>query len=372
MMPNFKKKMTDFTQAQLQSKTIDFLRLPLIIGVILFHSNSKEVVIQGINHFSSVSYPFLENVKYFFSNILGLIPSRMFFLIAGFLYFNNVEEWSVNKYKSKTTNRIHSLLIPYLFWNGFLLLIYFVCQSIPEISNLFSGRFLLVKDYRFENFIGAFWNTGSGSPLCYQFWFIRDLMVVGLLSPIVWYIVKYLHVFGVVILGLCWFFGIYQVIGLDNRAVFFFTCGAYFGINKINIIEFCNKLFYMSIILYPILVCIELYTRNMEFSIYVHNFGIIWGILFLFNVISVGIKKDVLHNSHFLSSSSFFVFAAHEPMLTFIKKILIVIIEPVGELDYFIIYVVPVVLTLLSTLSLFYIMKKITPGILQLISGERI
>lgn len=363
--------MTDFTQTRLQSKTINFLRLPLIIGVILFHSKSSEVIINSINHISTVNYPLLENVKYFFSDVLGLIPSRMFFLIAGFLYFNNVEEWSLKKYKTKITNRIHSLLIPYLFWNAFILLIFFICQNTPGISNLFSGKNLPIKDYGFENFIGVFWNTGTGYPESYQFWFIRDLMVVGLLSPIFWYIVKYLRVFGVVILGLCWFFDIYHVIGLDNRAVFFFTCGAYFSLNKINIIEFCNKLFYISIILYPTLICADLFTRNLGFNIYIHNFGIIWGIVFLFNVISVGIKNDILHNSHFLSSASFFVFAAHEPLLIFLRKILTVINNPISELDFFILYFVPFLLTLFLTLSLFFLMTKYTPRILHLISGER-
>lgn len=48
-----------------------------------------------------------------------------FFLISGFLFFVNFQEWSWEGYKKKMSSRVKTLLIPYVFWNivPFLLMV---------------------------------------------------------------------------------------------------------------------------------------------------------------------------------------------------------------------------------------------------------
>ena len=76
---------TDFSK--LQSQTINFLRFPLIIGVVLIHSHVLKAVYGGTNILEKVSMPYYIGVSYFISNVLSNIAVPLFFLISGYLFF---------------------------------------------------------------------------------------------------------------------------------------------------------------------------------------------------------------------------------------------------------------------------------------------
>lgn len=93
-------------------------------------------------------------------------------------------------------------MIPYLFWNTFVLLLFLTAQSIPVTSDLFSGANTLIRNFNFSDFLSAYWNYNTSSyPIDYPFWFIRDLMAIVLLTPVVYWWVTRLKQYGVFISG---------------------------------------------------------------------------------------------------------------------------------------------------------------------------
>ena len=107
------------TDEELQSKSIDFLRFPLIVGVVLIHAHFSNVIMNGVNVniLHEYSCPIYDTTSYFFSELIGRIAVPLFFFISGFLFFYRSKEFSLSVYRHKLKNRGRSILLPYLFWN---------------------------------------------------------------------------------------------------------------------------------------------------------------------------------------------------------------------------------------------------------------
>ena len=85
-------------------------------------------------------------------------------------------------------------------------------------------------------------------------WFLRDLMIVSLLSPIIYIGVRRLDYWIHVLLLPIYLTGIWAVQPrLNPYALCFFTLGAYWSIKKINLIETCLKheksVYFLSVLL---------------------------------------------------------------------------------------------------------------------------
>lgn len=360
------------TYDELQSKSIDFLRFPLIVGVVFIHAYSTTLKFQGVDLGTEAYLPVYNTLSEFCSQVVARIAVPLFFFISGFLFFYHTE-WSAGSYKYKLNRRVKTLLIPYLFWNFLVLILYFIAQSLPGISGLFSGVNKLIRDYDTIDFFNAFWGIGEhGMPIVYPFWFIRDLMVVVLFTPVVYTFVKYGRKYGVMLLGVMWYFGWwFDIIGFGVVSFFFFTAGAYFSINKLNIILIFRKLFVLSAILYPLLALADLLTKSYEFNHYIHDMGIIVGIVFLFNLVSYYLEKGKIATSGFLASAAFFVFACHEPWLTLIRKILFKILKPETDTLMTVLYFLSPALIIIITLSIYALLKRYLPKFTQVITGGR-
>ena len=357
----------------LQSKTINYLRFPLIVVVVLAHSSLTSYTIQGEDVGVQATYPVYENIGYYITWVFGQIIIPTFFFISGFLFFRSVKEWNTDVYKIKIKRRFHSLVIPYLVWNFLALSLFFVAENLPYISGLFSGNYMQIKDYGIKEFLMAFWVKEGGvaqSPFLYPFWFIRDLIVIVTLSPLVYMVVRYLKIFGLTVLFALWYFEVFNITGLGTAGIFFFSAGAYLGLNKINIITLFSKLYYPSM-LYPILSVIDLVTRDYWFNKHIHYIGILLGILFLFNIVSSGIRYNKLHMPVFLANASFFVYATHEPWLLLIKKFSFYIFQPSGEVSYILLFILPALLIIGLSLTAYYFMGKYMPHFRNIITGDR-
>lgn len=141
-----------------------------------------------------------------FSSILATTAVPLFFFIAGFLFFYKLKNFGFNEYKSNSYKRIKSLLIPYIIWNFIVIIIFYLKDLyFPQFT---SGKYELMQNLSFKELLLCFWNFDDSSlPKCYQFWFIRDLMVVFFcLSPVIYWCIKKLKIFFVLLLGINWCF----------------------------------------------------------------------------------------------------------------------------------------------------------------------
>lgn len=355
---------------ELQSRVINFLRFPLIVGVILIHTNFLQII-----NVDSVNYPFFGVIFHLFSNVLSGIAVPLFFFISGFLFFYKTTDFNASAYTQKLKKRFRTLFIPYVSWNAIYILIYFLAQTFA--SSFLSGKNKFVVDYSVTDWLYAFWDTtpinGITYPINLSLWFIRDLMVIVCLSPVIYFVVRKLKIYSVIALGILWICDLwFNVLGFSSVAVFFFSFGAYFSIHNKNFIVEMKPLYYIAGILYPIIVVVELYffRENWLWIGYLHKVGVILGIITAFSVSGYFLSKKILKENVFLANSSFFIYAYHILPLTIVVRILFKFI-PLSEMSLVVLYVVSPTIVILVGLFLYYILKKLLPNFTSIITGGR-
>jgi surface polysaccharide O-acyltransferase-like enzyme len=361
---------------ELQSKTIDWLRFPLILGVLFIHNEDSFIIIPGVEFgINSANMPVFYYCSTFFSQVLGRVAVPLFFFISGFLFFLNMDSFNRNIYGKKLRTRTKTLLVPYLFWNLLVISFFLIIGVVPALNRFVNNSVNL------QNVLSLLWGiTRDGAemtyPKAYQFWFIRDLMVTVLLTPIIYFVCKRTKIYGIAFLGILWFFGWWFEFvgarGLSSMAIFFFTAGAYLSINKRNLIDDMGKVKRLSFALYPLLALVDLFTKQYAFNDLIHNAGIIIGIVFVFNLAAFLLKTGKVKVNKFLSVASFFVFAVHEPiLLTSLRKITYMILKPETDIVITSLYFLNVIIVVLVALVLYYMMRHFFPKFTGIITGGR-
>lgn len=368
---------------KLQSKVIDFMRFPLIVGVICIHNYSSQETIQGIEYGvapspRSLDIALNEGIRDFFSHVLGDISVPLFFLISGFLFFYQTD-WGKTVYRRKLISRWHTLFVPYMFWNALALLFSFVV-TLPFCRTLYPGAVAQGFQLSFWECLQGFWVDpritvdGFPGPFAYQFWFIRDLMVMVVLSPVIHWILKRTSWVGVLILGVLWY-GVKDstyIPGLSTVSAFFFVLGAYFSIYRRNLIEESGRLFWFTLTSYPFVACADLLTMPYSWYLFLHRLDIIWGILFVFNLSVWLIRDKGIRVSNFLAGASFFVFAVHVPiLLPNMKKVLYILIRPENGWSLLLVYFLVAFLVIGIALLLYNFLKRYASHFTNIITGGR-
>ena len=311
------------------SERITIIRFPLIVCVVFIHAAGAAVAFSDVTiGLDTVPYmvSFVQNL---FSHVLARIAVPMFFLISGFLFFRNFE-LTFSCISRKFQRRVRTLLIPYILWNLFGLFLYFVLQSLPIFSPFFSGKSKFIIDYELYDYLNAFlvFHWSPNSPTVYQFWFIRDLMLVVLLSPFFKLIVDKIPLVGLISFFSLWFFNPkMSFLNLSLYAIFFFYIGAFISTTnfKLSSIDSYGKWIVLLYLVMALLDAIFL-TENISLfgGSYYSRLTIIPGIPAAWYIIG---KIEGFHGAKNLlirlSGSAFFVYAIHEPfLLAGLKKIM--------------------------------------------------
>ncbi len=357
------------------SSSITLLRFPMAVVILLLHSSFEHEIIEGNSIFIGWSAPFYHHLDYTFVQNICNIAVPLFFLISGFLFFKE-GELSLDLYKAKLKKRIKSLLIPYLIWNVIICLIYLGVQNMVPSMN--SGRNKLILDYGLHDFLMMFWSMryikegGMNGPMDTPLWFIRDLMVMMLLSPLFFLFIKKVKIYFPALFLLLYVSGLwFGVPGVSSVALAFYTMGAFFAISHYNFAMFANtniKLFTISYFLLLISVVI-MKDNGMEIS-WINNSLVVIGV---FASIGWAVWLSVnqsLKISTFLTGSTFFVFASHCEIL----KVFIRLSSRVGiqsDLYYCLMYFVCPLLTLNFVLLIYRYLLKYMPSVAGILSGGR-
>ena len=362
---------------ELQSKTITFLRFPLIVGVVLIHSTLSDVSFAGINYGEGY-YPLYEYSAKFLSSILSAISVPLFYFISGFLFFYKTEKFTLQIYERKIAKRAGTILVPYIIWNLIVIVLSFLGQVF--LPGLLSGRNELIVNYSLSDWLWAFWNTDhsfiSGKegayPICYQFWFIRDLFVVMLCSPLLYAFINKLREYSIGFLGILWLCGWwFDIVGLNCSAFFFFSFGAYFSIHKKNFVQIMRQSFPLVFVIYVGMVIVELCCDSAIWIRYVHSLGIIAGIMSAVSLTSYFIEKGKWNTNEFLSSSSFWIYAYHAMPLAFMIKLLFKLVTPKTDIVILFIYLFAPLVTILVGLAIYWGLKAYFPRFTAIITGGR-
>lgn len=356
---------------ELLSKTITFLRLPLIVGVVFIHTCLTDVNIGGKLLVEEGQFPFHDILRHLLSEEFARIAVPLFFFMSGFLFFMHTD-FSLSAYKAKMRKRIRTLLIPYLFWNIIVLLLFFLTQTF--LSSMTSGANKLIVDYGISDWLNVFWSHRDNMPICYQFWFIRDLMVIVLCSPLVYWIVRNLKIAGIILLGFLWCFGIwFSITGFSITALFFFSFGAWFAVHQHNFVVEFKSLRKPFTYLYILTVAVNtiLYHYQISGFHFIHNIGIILGLITVITWTAYGIQEGKLRCSALLAGSSFFIYAYHAMPIAFFVKYWVKLTQPASEFTMILGYIVIPFIIVGLGIGIYFLMQRFLPRFTRVITGGR-
>ena len=208
-----------------QYKIFRQLRFPMIVLVTFAHSYGGVEEDFSLLMSDWSTYEFL---KLLISQTLVKVAMPVFFIMSGYLFFANVDVWNFKVYKTKIWRRIKTLLIPYLIWN--------LLMAIK--LKTFSWSIFWVYWAPAGSQIDWFgWELLMTAPANMPLWFLRDLMVVSLLTPIIYILINKLGYWLMGLLTILYLSGVYAFIpGLSAYAIYFFSFGAFLSIRKMDLV----------------------------------------------------------------------------------------------------------------------------------------
>lgn len=383
-----------FDPTQLQSHTINLLRFPLALMVIFIHM-SPHVVSISEAPYDLLSLEGINNILgILFSHVISAIAVPTFFLISGFLFFANFQEWSWSGYCRKMKSRVRTLIIPYFLWNALPFLLSLLCllggvllkgNDINRVYDCITNNsWHIFYDIHEWGTTGTNWlgcHLRMTGPLDLPLWFLRDLIVLTTLSPLIYFCVKRLKIYSLIILFFAYISKIWTLLpGFSITAFFFFTIGTYFALNRINIVEFSNKhkIFLLSIYIILSAVATIYDGKNTTIGQYIMPIYICTGVFTAFLIASKCIERYNIMPRKILVSSCFFIYAFHlvglpiidAPLYT-INRILHAVLPGDTEVENIICYLLsPFITALFCTLTLSFA-RNIAPKMTLLFSGNK-
>lgn len=344
---------------QRMSAAISWLRFPLIFLVILLHGYS---VVQLTGH-----HAVYFNSVYPFALWLGETGVPGFLFISGFLFF-----LSQKKYSEKIRSRYHSLLIPYLIWNSILLVAYIIAFALGHPQDI-NGRNM--ADFNAMDYLRLFWDRGSFDngnfvPLLCPYWYIRNLFILSILSPVIWLLTKYLREVYLLAVAVWWMLTPHNA--FISQSLLFFSLGAYFSIHDKNPLTLFSLYQTVLVSLCILLACTDIITHTLFptiVNLQIHRLALIANIPALFILANRFTSQHALSPfTSYLSNAAFIVFSIHYPIVVVLRKCCIQFFPSANDYIHLLLYFGCIIIA--TSLSLLF--YQLLPNKLKIIlSGNR-
>lgn len=327
----------------------------------------------------SDAYALLERLC---TDALPRVVVMMFFAVSGFLLlWGHDGSWATHR--RKLWSRTKSLLGPYLLWSLLGILAYLLLQSLPWTASWFdpeSRRWLIGKPWSQLAMVFLF------EPIPYQLWFLRDLWLMVMVSPLLmallqrfglWVIVALLvpHVLDVGIPGPG---GEHRL--LTGDAYFWFAVGCWCAVRQVPLVwNGKHAGWWAAVILVvgsgralglahgdtpidaPLAESPDLWWFKL-----MHLIGVP-GLWICYDRWLLWLERPVFLR---ISSYAFFVFAAHEPLMTMLRKPLVRYLGP-GDAMHALAFFLTLSGTLVLVLGVGVLLRRYVPTLFALLCGGR-
>lgn len=371
---------------KLRSDSLNLLRFPLAVVVLTIHVFSvRETVVVHGHEYSFDVFPVFEIIDYAINGFLRGQSVPVYFFISGYVFFLGVT-LTKDVYKKKLRNRIKTLLVPFLIWNVIALLrslfMHYCVHPFLSIPISWEPHYTLSAllntfwDSRYSVFPMTYTPTNAVFPQNCPLWFIRDLMIAVLCTPVISYVLKHTRHYFVLVLGVLWFVLAYWDLGHINQlltAFFFFSWGAYMSINNKDMLEEFGKRSKLFSILYVsfalLYIVAEFYSP--EWCDTIKRLNVIFGLFFFYNLAAWLLRHRICRPNAFLASASFFIYVSHSLVFGSIKTSLLLLLNPSSSIGLILIHIATIALTLAILLGAFWLLRRYAPALLKVIAGRK-
>lgn len=342
------------------STAITWLRFPLILLIIMLHCYSVQRLEGDHEAYFKVLYPF--------SLWLGETGVPGFFFISGYLFF-----LSKKGYMQKLKDRVRTLLIPYLLWNFLLLIIYLTAYALGYPTTICNKS---ITDYGLTDYLRLFWDrgdfgNGNFAPLLCPLWYIRNLFIMCILSPLLYYIIRYVReVFLLAVLG--WWLMLNHNAFIP-QTILFFCFGAYFSIFGINPLKLSSKYMDLFLPLFCIFSIADILFHvafSTPINLIIHRLALTFNIPVLL-FLADRLARYAPSRFEFLSQAAFIVFCIHYPIVLLLRHVCISVFVNAPDAIHILLYFVSVVLATSLSIGFYWLLNSFFPYAKNVLSGNR-
>ncbi len=222
-------------------------------------------------------------IEDYISDGICRVAVPFFFLISGILFFRNFKSFEPSLFKYNIKKRFKTIVIPFIIWSVFGFSLFAFLQLFSVTRDFFYQNIIArgsIRDIFIDIFI---------YPLNYQLWFLQELFILALASPLIYLFIKYFKLYSVLITLIIWIFD-YRIPFLNtfwSDGILFFILGGYIAIRNIDIGKRINGIAAGSLlILWLLLIAMKVYFKITGLPILTHfcwKFSILAGVLFSWN-----------------------------------------------------------------------------------------
>lgn len=329
------------------------IRFPLLLGIVLAHTSVK------CDADCVPIYSFLHKL---FSDLLITPCVPAFFFISGFLFFYNTSNFDLAVYQNKLKRRFWTLFIPYLFWNilvmGYYLLGHLLFPSVISADNY------NIAEYTFSQIMGLFWDYPGGFPICYQFWYLRDLIIISLFTPIIYLLIKHLSKYVIILL-------LFLFIACDKHGMLgsclLFATGSYFSIWKVDVANLIDKFKWLLLFAFGMTLLSVYIIPDIG---HIHRMMIVLGIGAFLSLSTLYVSKYGYKRNIF-DRSTFFIYGFHGFPIVLLGTTIMPRIFGQSDLMCILQYIMIPMIIVFAAVGLYIVMDKLCPKILGVITGNR-
>ena len=358
IVKNQNPMLTSFSRNRL-SEAITWLRFPLIFLIIMLHCYSVQRIEGSHDTYFKALYPF--------SLWLGETGVPGFFFISGFLFF-----LSKKTYMQKIKTRFHTLLIPYILWNLIMLALYSIAYVIGYPQNINGGS---LANFQYIDYLRLFWDRGSYDngnfvPILCPLWYIRNLLIMSLLSPLIYYIIRYVRELFLIVITVWWLTTCHNA--FIPQTILFFSLGAYFSIFDINPLRIASENKAIIIVLFGIFAVGDIFSHTVmgtPINLQLHRISLILNIPVLLLLADWCARHE--YTCKLLPNSAFIVFCVHYPIVVLLRKICISRFCNSSDGVHILLYFVCVIIATLLSIGIYIILERYFPKLKNILSGNR-
>jgi Acyltransferase family len=356
------------------SRTINFARISLIVGLVFLHyewfPNARISPFRGLDPAQNQFATFVQSfVLFFFYSVVPLLS-----MISGWLFFSFRDDAKAGL-RSRIRRRFSSLYLPLVFWNALFLAVLLLLFQADPANKLLAEMNIDLGSASALDYVNAVFAL-TKHPIGFQFWFVRDLFVTVLVSPLLWLMLTRAPLLGAVFLGAAWIVGHDLWIFFRTDVVFFFYLGGWIRLRGLPV-EIGRRATLVFLAVYvamcaartlaPCVVdgdpfILQVLTRGMRLV------GVLacWG---LFQRIAPTPIGGLIAR---FGGLAFFLHAAHYPLIAEVKLILWDLLPAETQPWMLVHYVASVVVTVALGIGLGLLLTRSAPRAFALLNGGRV
>ncbi len=353
------------------SKLIDAIRLPLLIMVVLSHCSLLESNTPiNIEYLSGET---IFQLSELFIRSLGHLAVAGFAFISGYFFFLR-EDFTLSFYTKAIHKRKNSLLYPYILWNVIAFIALWAKNTIAQKVGFSAGVNLFEINLLKDSSLLELFLLPIDGPL----WYIRDLIVIVLLSPLIGLSFRYLKK-GSIFLFIFLYLYPNLNLGLPNlfissKILGFFLFGAYLARYRIEIFETANKFRLLGYLGTSIFFLALFFICDTPYYGIIRAITSIAVLISLFNWIDSWDKQrpQIINSWLKFTPAVFFIYASHTILIiNLVRGFLYTSPLASFALGKTMIALLTGSSALISTYFAYWLMKKLMPKTLAVLSGGR-